>query len=120
MLVRMPDMNRVSSGIAVDDKGRVWVVTNERQIKEEEEVQTNVSVQMMGGQRSTAYSVQGNTDVQKTDMYRMDVYDPDGVLLGSIPLDKFVDGIYINKDRIYLLDQMRGMQYHVYKIIENN
>ena len=118
MIVRMPDMNRVASGIAVDEKDRVWVVTNRRQIKEEEQVATNVQVSMMGGQRSTTYSVEGNTDVEETDMYRMEVYDPDGELLGSIPLDKFADGIHIAKDKIYLLDQMRGMQYYVYKIVE--
>lgn len=118
MVVRMPDMNRVANGISVDDKGRVWVVTNKRQIKEDEEVATNVQVQMMGGQRSTSYSVQGNTDVVDTDMYQLEVYDPEGVLLGSIQLDKFVDDIFIKNDRIYFLDRLRGMQYYVYKIVE--
>lgn len=120
MVVRMPEMNRVSSGIAVDDKGRVWVITNRRQIKEDEKVETNVSVSMMGGQRSTNYSVRGNTDVQETDMYQLEIYDPEGVLLGTIQLDKFADNIYIRKDRIYILDLMRGMQYHEYKIIEKD
>jgi sugar lactone lactonase YvrE len=120
MVVRMPDMNRVASGIAVDDKGRVWVVTNKRQIKEDERVAANVQVQMMGAQRSTSYSVEGNTDVDETDMYQLDVYDPEGVLLGTIQLDKFVDDIHIEKDKIYLLDQLRGMQYHVYEIVEKN
>ena len=114
----MPDMNRVSSGIAVDNQGRVWVVTNKRQIKEEEKVATNVQVQMMGGQRSASFSVHGNTDVVNTDMYKLEVYDPQGLLLGSIQLDKFADDIYIEKDRVYLLDRLRGMQYHVYKIVE--
>jgi hypothetical protein len=118
MVVRMPDMNRVANGIAVDDKGRVWVVTNKRQIKEDEEVATNVQVQVMGGQKSTSYSVQGNTDVVDTDMYQLEVYDPEGILLGSIQLDKFVDDIFIKNNRIYLLDRLRGMQYHIYKIVE--
>jgi sugar lactone lactonase YvrE len=118
MVVSMPDMNRVSSGIAVDNQGRVWVVTNKRQIKEEEKVATNVQVQMMGGQRSASFSVHGNTDVVNTDMYKLEVYDPQGLLLGSIQLDKFADDIYIEKDRVYLLDRLRGMQYHVYKIVE--
>jgi hypothetical protein len=48
------------------------------------------------------------------------VYDPEGVLLGSIQLDRFADDIYIVKDRIYLLDKMRGMQFYEYKIVENN
>jgi hypothetical protein len=116
--IRMPQMNNVSSGIAVDQKGRVWVVTNKRQIKEEEQVQTSVMVTQTGGQRSQNYSVSGNTDVEETDMYQLDLYDTDGVLLGSIQLDKFADAIYIHKDMIYLLDQMRGMQYYVYKIVE--
>jgi hypothetical protein len=120
MVVRMPDMNRVASGIAVDDKGRVWVVTNKRQIKEDERVDMNVQVSMMGAQRSTTYSVQGNTDVQKTDMYQLEIYDPEGVLLGTIQLDRFADDIHIAKDRVYIQDRMRGMQYYVYKIIENN
>ena len=114
----MPDMNRVASGIAVDNKGRVWVVTNKRQIKEDERVGMNVSVSMDGAQRSTSYSVQGNTDVQETDMYQIEIYDPEGVLLGTIQLDKFVDDIHIAKDRVYILDRMRGMQYYVYKIVE--
>ena len=117
--IRMPQMNNVSSGIAVDHKGRIWIVTNKRQIKEEEQVQTSVMVTQTGGQRSQNYSVSGNTDVEETDMYQLEVYDSEGILLGSIQLDKFADAIYIQKDMIYLLDQMRGMQYYVYKIIEN-
>ena len=120
MVVRMPDMNRVASGVAVDDKGRVWVVTNKRQIRDEERVDMNVSVSMMGAQRSTSYSVQGNTDVQETDMYQIEIYDPEGILLGIVQIDKFADDIYIAKDRVYIQDRMRGMQYYVYKIIENN
>jgi len=120
MVIRMPEMNNVSSGIAVDHKGRVWVVTNKRQIKEEEQVQTSVMVTQSGGQRSQNYSVSGNTDVEETDMYQIEVYDPEGVLLGSIQLDRFADDIYIVKDRIYLLDKMRGMQFYEYKIVENN
>jgi len=116
--ISMPQMNRVSNGIAVDDKGRLWVVTNKRQIKEDEQVQTSVMATQSGGQRSVSYNVSGNTDVQETDMYQLEVYDPEGVLLGNIQLDKFADNIHIVKDRIYLLDQMRGMQYYEYKIIE--
>ncbi len=116
--IRMPDMNRVSNGIAVDGKGRVWVITLKRQLKEDEQVQANVMVTMDGGQRSMNFSVSGNTDDTNTDAYQLEVYDPEGVLLGSIPLDRFVDGIHIEKDMVYLLDQMRGMQYYEYKIVE--
>jgi len=53
-------------------------------------------------------------------MYQIEIFDHEGVLLGTIQLDKFADDIHIAKDRVYILDRMRGMQYYVYKIIENN
>lgn len=119
MSIEMPDMNRCSNGIAVDDKGRIWVVNLKRQLRENESVGSNARVTMdSSGQRSMALSVVGNTDVRETDAYELEVYDPNGVLLGRLPLTHFVDDIYVHKDRIYLLDKMRGAQYYEYQILE--
>jgi hypothetical protein len=71
-----------------------------------------------GGRRSMSMKPEGNTDVRKTDAFRLEVYSPEGVLLGGIPLDHFVDDIIINGDKIYTLDKMRGSQYYEYRIIE--
>lgn len=117
-MIQAPDMNRCSSGIAVDDKGRIWIVSLKRQIKENERIQTSVRVMMQDGVRNMTMSVTGNTDVMETDMYQLEIYAPDGILLGKLQLNQFVDDIWIEKDRIYLLDKMRGMQYYEYKIIE--
>lgn len=117
--IQQPEMNRCSSGIAVDDKGRAWVVTLKRQIKEDEQIQTDVRVSRgPGGERAMSVSVLGNTEVKETDMYLLEVYDPDGILLGKLQLNQFVDDIRIEKDRLFLLDKMRGMQYYEYKIID--
>lgn len=117
--IEQPDMNQCSNGIAVDDKGRIWVVTLRRQLEDEERVSTSVMVTMDGsGQRSMSQSVSGATDITKTDMYQLEIYSPDGILLGSLPLEHFVDDIQIRKDRVYLLDRMRGMQFYEYKIIK--
>ncbi len=117
--IRMPQMNRCANGIAVDEKGRVWVAGYDRQIREDEQVGTSVSVMMdAGGRRSMNIKPEGNTDVTKTDAFRLEVYSPDGVLLGKIQLEHFVDDILINGDKIYMLDKMRGSQYYEYKIIE--
>jgi hypothetical protein len=62
----------------------------------------------------------GNTDLQETDMYVLEIFDSDGVLLGEIPLNHFVDRICIKNDSLFLLDQMRGVKYYQYKIIEND
>jgi len=119
VLVEPPEMNRCSSGIAVDSKGRVWVVTFNRQIKEDERVQTNVRATMSTtGGRSMNVSVGGNTDVKETDMFQLEVYNSEGMLLGAIPVKHFVDDIFVHGDKIYLLDRMRGMQFFEYRIAD--
>ena len=115
--IEAPQMNRCSSGIAVDDHGRVWVLTQARQLKEDEEIQMRVGMSMdEGGKRSMNISVESEADIRKTDAYEIDIYDPEGVLLGKVPVDHFVDGIWIVKDKVYLLDKNRGMQFFEYQI----
>jgi hypothetical protein len=87
-------------------------------LKEEEQVQANIGVMMNNGQRSVSLSYEGATEERETDAYRLEIYDTDGILLGSLPLSQYVDDIRIIKDRVYLLDKVRGAQYYEYKIIE--
>jgi DNA-binding beta-propeller fold protein YncE len=110
-----PRMNICSVGIAVDNKGRVWVVTLKRQIKEEEIVYTVTT----GTRTGATTQVVGDTDLQETDMYTLEIFDPEGVLLGAIPHNHFIDGIYIKNDSLFLLDKMRGVKYYQYQIVEN-
>jgi sugar lactone lactonase YvrE len=118
--IRMPDMNRCADGITVDGKGRVWVAGLNRQLREDEQVQTEVRVMMDGsGKRSMSFKPQGNTDVRKTDAFRLEIYSSEGELLGKLQLDHFVDDLLINGDKLYILDRMRGSQYYEYRIIEN-
>lgn len=115
--IRMPQMNRCASGVAVDGKGRIWVVTMIRQLKKEEQVGTSVSMTMSsGGGRTIGYKVEGDTELRTTDAYKLEVFDAEGVLLGSLPLDFFVDGIFIYGDRLFLMDKYRGTQFREYKI----
>ena len=115
--IRMPEMNRCASGVAVDAKGRIWVVAMTRQLKKEEQVGTSVSMTMdSGGGRTIGYKVQGDTELRKTDAYKLEVFDADGTLLGSLPLDFFVDGIFIHGDRLFLMDKYRGTQFKEYRI----
>jgi sugar lactone lactonase YvrE len=118
MSVRGPQLNRCASGIAVDGKGRVWVVTMTRQFKKEEQVGTSMSVSMDStGGRTVGYQVQGDgTELRKTDAFKLEVFDADGGLLGSLPLDSFVDGVFIHGDRLFLMDKFRGTQFKEYKI----
>ncbi len=118
--IREPQLNRCATGIAVDGQGRIWVVTLSRQLKDEESVQTRVGMMMSaGGQRSMSLDVEGNTDIRETDAYQLEVYNQEGILLGKIPVDHFVDNIRIFENRVLLLDKNRGMQFYEYRIKVN-
>jgi hypothetical protein len=110
-----PKMNTVSAGISIDGEGRAWVVTLDRQIREEEQVYT----MMVGGSGGISkVETKGNRELQKTDMYKLEIFSPDGILLGSLPLDHFVDVIRIVKDHLFLIDSGHGAKVYHYKIIE--
>ncbi|MFC1564225.1 NHL repeat-containing protein [candidate division KSB1 bacterium] len=115
--MKEPDMNRCSAGIAVDNKNRIWVITLNRQIKDEEIVKTGMSIRRSaGGTRDISISVSGNTDIRRTDIFSIEIYDESGILSGKIPLDHFADGIRIFSDKVYILDSFRSMQIYEYRI----
>lgn len=119
MTFKAPEMNTCSLGITADDKGRLWVVTYDRQLKKEEEVQTSMMMTMGGGGGTTvSQKTTGATELRTTDAFKLEVFDPEGVLLGEIPLTHFVDGIRICGDTLFLLDQVRGVTFYQYKIVE--
>jgi hypothetical protein len=114
-----PEMNNCSSGIDVDDKGRIWVLTYARQLRKEEQVQTSMmSVGGAAGVSNVSIKTEGNTDLRTTDAYRLDVFDPEGVLLGSLPLTHFADVLRVAGDRLFLIDRERGVTVYQYRIIE--
>jgi len=114
-----PEMNNCSAGIAVDAKGRAWVLTFARQLRKEEQVQTSMmSVGGPGGVNNVSIKTEGNTDLRTTDAYRLDIFDPDGVLLGSIPLTHFADVLRVAGDRLFLIDRERGVTVYEYRILE--
>ena len=51
-----------------------------------------------------------------TDAYVLEVFDAEGVLLQRFPLDHYADVLRISGDRLYILDKIRRMQVHVYRI----
>ncbi len=114
-----PEMNACSRGVAVDGKGRIWVVTYARQLREEEKVQTSMrSVGGAGGVSNVSVKTTGNTELRTTDAFKLEVFAEDGVLLGEIPLTHFVDVIRIAGDSLFLIDRERGVTVYQYRIVE--
>jgi hypothetical protein len=69
------------------------------------------------GGRTMGMKPQGEgQELRTTDAYKLEVFSADGVLLGSLPLDFFVDGIFVFGDRLFLMDKLRGTQFREYRI----
>jgi hypothetical protein len=118
MKMSAPQMNSVTMGVAVDGKGRAWVVTYNRQLKKEERVNTSTSMSRGAGGDSVSQKVEGDTDLRTTDALKLEVFDPNGVLLGEIPLTHFADFIRFQGDSLYIIDSQRGAAVYQYKIVE--
>lgn len=115
-----PEMNACTSGIAVDGKGRLWIVTFDRQLRKEEEVVTTMtSITSRGGViGNLSIKTKGDTDLRTTDAFKLEVFSRDGVLLGEIPLPHFVDVIRASGDNLFLVDRDRGTTVYHYRIVE--
>jgi hypothetical protein len=109
--VQMPTLNAVSQGIAVDKTSRIWVLTVNRQMTREE---TGEEISVPGKLRKTTVE----PIVQKMDIYKIEVFGPDGILLGSIPLDHLAHGIRICGDDLLIWERTTATVYQ-YRIRGN-
>ncbi len=89
-------MNQVSEGIAVDGKGRIWVITLNRQLRPEER-----SESISGGGFTKRIQT---VEYKKMDIYKLEIFDNDGFLLGNILLDHIANNIRIQKDYLFIFD----------------
>ncbi len=107
--IQAPTMNMVSSGVSVDGQGRIWVITLNRQMSKEE----------MGSTLSVGGVVRERIEpkIEKMDIYKLEVYSPDGILLGGIPLNHHAHGIRIFGDILFIWER-NTPTYYQYKILE--
>jgi hypothetical protein len=99
----------VSLGIAADGKGRIWVNTFRRQMSLEEQG-ARLSV---GGMTRTL----AEPKIEKLDVFKLEIFSPDGLLLGEIPLSHHAHGIRIFGDNLFIWER-NNTTYYQYKIIE--
>jgi DNA-binding beta-propeller fold protein YncE len=104
-----PQLNYVSNGIAVDSKGRAWIATLNRQPTREEEGEV---ISAPGARR-----VKSSAELEKIDAYKLEIFDPDGILLGEMPLDHRVHGMRIYKNYLFTWER-NFAKYYQYEIIE--
>ena len=111
--ITAPNMNQVSSGIAADGKGRIWVITLRRQLTKDE-MGLRTSVTSDAGRVSRKVT---EPKVVKGDIYKLEIFSPDGIFLGEIPLTHNAHGIRIFGDKLFIREYDNTIFYQ-YKITE--
>jgi hypothetical protein len=112
--VQGPKMNWVSYGIAADGKDRIWVITLRRQLTNEERAFGSSVVRSDVG---VVAQKRTQPKVVKEDVYKLEIFGPDGIFLGEIPLTHHAHGIRIFGDNLFIRENYNTIFYQ-YKIIE--
>ncbi|KPK89682.1 hypothetical protein AMJ80_09445 [bacterium SM23_31] len=108
----------VSQSIAVDAQERIWVATFRRQLKTPDEIASSGqwTYKVDDFNKITVNQITYKSDT--TDLYQLEVFDAEGVLLCIIPINLYVSKMYIYGDKLYIVDEKGGMQVVEYSIIE--
>lgn len=105
----------VNSGIAIDKNERLYTILTTRPQTEMEILgSTIVSVSKKGVKTLVRNPIK--PDSVKTDLYRLIILDRSGKIIASKVLDVFCNDIYVNEDKIYIIDACIGMKIYEYKI----
>jgi hypothetical protein len=112
-----PKMNYVSAGIAVDGKGRIWVITYTRQMADEERAGGRPATTVSTGAGMIYRKAPAQPRVVKADAYKLEVFSPDGLFLGELPLAHHAHDIRIFDDNLFIREYYNAIFYQ-YKIAE--
>jgi hypothetical protein len=93
-----------------DNNGFTFVVVSTRLPKENERTSM---VFYPGG--TIIHTPRSKNYPEKTDMYRLMVFGIDGKITASKQLDVFCDGLYIAKNRIYIIDKTFAQAIYEYR-----
>lgn len=114
--IKLPQVNFISAGIAIDEKNRVWVLSYDRQLAFEE-MGITIAFADSDGKYEGSETLKAS-EVVDTDAYTFHIFNLDGHFLGEVPLTHHGGVVKIFQDRLYVLDGLHEMCVYVYKIIE--
>lgn len=101
--------SNASSGLSVDKKNRVYLVTTTRPAKKDERF-------FLVGSHGSMKRFPKNIAYEKTDRYRLLVFNNSGNIIAAKKLNVFCDKIYVHDDTLFIIDSYMGMKIYEYKI----
>ncbi len=112
--IPIPFVNFFSADISLDDQNRIWVLAYFRQLIFEE---MGLSIHYRDGEgRYEGNETIHTSDKSELDAFAFHIFDPEGHLLGKIPLTHHSGVVRIFRDRLYLLEARHGMCVYCYRI----
>jgi hypothetical protein len=109
-IIKGQKKGKVCTGLSIDHRGRVFLVTTtRRQKKSERFFLVSDGPGMMRKCPKDAVS-------ENTDWFRLLVFDPGGKVIAAKKLNVFCDKIYVYEDSLFIIDTYMGMKIYEYKI----
>jgi len=114
--IKIPFVNFVSAGIALDGKDRIWVLSYDRQLQFEE---MGFSIQFADedGRFEGSETLKTSQEIQ-LDAFVFHLFNAEGHLLGKIPITHHAGIVRIFQDRLYILETRHEMCVYSYRIVE--
>jgi hypothetical protein len=107
------ERKHASSGISLGEEGRVFLVTPTREIRENEKyflVSDSLGDIRIAPKRDYP---------EKTDRFRLMVFDKTGKITAAKKLDVVCDNMYVFKNSLFIIDTYLGMKIYEYKMSFN-
>jgi hypothetical protein len=104
----------IIQGIAVDTKGRIYVISARRAFSKEETAATRISGNENGLNRALVEPVL----TKNIDVYQLLVFDNKGKICADIPIVGTCDDIYIHGNRVFIIDgyvNQRILEFEVHE-----
>jgi len=110
----MGETKHVSAGISVGEDDRVFLITTTRP-----ELRENEKFFLVSDSLGDIRIAPKRDYPEKTDRFRLMVFDKTGKITAAKKLDVFCDKIYVNQNRLFIIDTYLGMKIYEYKMSFN-
>jgi DNA-binding beta-propeller fold protein YncE len=108
-LIKGEKTSMISAGISVDHEGLVYIVIATRQKYKKEKF-------YLVGSPGNIRRFPKNIESEKTDRFRLLVFNPAGKVIAAKHLSVFCDRIYVQEDTLFIIDSYMGMKIYEFKI----